>query len=1011
MSTEMKIKMKMKSCEQPPALYPFHEWSIDEEHYEEEYNQRSESIFALGNGYIGMRGNFEEGYYGKAGTSVAGNYLNGFFDSERIVYPEGAFGFPSRNQAMLNVTDARIIGLSIEGYEFRLDQGKLHRHERRLDMRSGVLHRELEWESPAGHRVLLKIRRLVSLAHKHLAAVDYAVTALNFSGTLKFDSAVDGEIIGPEATDDPRLGAGTAEPSLLLEDTGYDAAARKLWMKQRTRHTRFALLTAASHALQAKSGREMSHQLIGQRISVCYAAAVRSGETVTLTKYITYHTSKDYGEGELHGRSSEALELAGNLGFAGLAEQQQDYLDRFWAHADVEISGDPALQQGIRFNAFQLLQSVGRDGVTNIGAKGLTGEGYEGHYFWDTEMYMLPFFTFTRPEVSRALLEFRYATLGKARERAAVMSQKGALYPWRTIDGEENSAYFPAGTAQAHINADIAYGLKQYVQATGDMDFLVNRGAEILFETSRFWADLGHYNPARGGAFCIDGVTGPDEYTAIVNNNAYTNLMVQDQLSYAYETALLLQREYPADYERLRLAIGLSPEEAEGWKKAAAAMFIPFDGQLGIYAQDDTFLTKAKWDFEHTPADKYPLLLHYHPLVIYRHQVLKQADLVMALFLLGDKFSLADKLRNYNYYEPLTTHDSSLSPCIHSIMSAEIGDLAGAYSYFDRTVRMDLDDINRNAKDGLHMAAMAGSWMSIVNGFGGMRLVQGELSFAPVLPEQWESYHFKITLRGQLLDIFVDREAAVYTLLEGEGLTIRHKGQPLRLLPQEPVAAPLTRRLEAVIFDLDGVITDSAEFHYLAWQALADELGLPFSREKNERLKGVSRMESLEIVLEGSELARLPEAEKLRLAGKKNDHYRQMIGRITPADLLPGIPELLDSLRERGISVGLASASLNAPQILERLGAAHWFQAVADPAKLRKGKPDPEIFLQAAELLGVTPGHCIGVEDAAAGLAAIRAAGMKAVGIGGVHQPGAADLVLPSTAALDAGKLLELFGH
>ncbi|MEK4519590.1 beta-phosphoglucomutase [Paenibacillus sp. FSL H8-0122] len=1012
-STEIRTEMniKMKSCEHPPALYPYREWSIEEEHYEDEYNQRSESVFALGNGYIGMRGNFEEGYHGKAGASVAGNYLNGFFDSEPVVYPEGAFGYPSRNQAMLNVSDARIIRLSIEGHEFRLDQGKLHRYKRRLDMRSGMLHRELEWESPDGHRILLVIRRMVALTHKHLAAIDYAVTALNFSGTLKFDSAVDGEIARPEDTGDPRLGAGGGESRLLLEDTGYDAAARKLWMKQRTRHTRFALLTAVSHALQAKSGREMSHQLIGQRISVCYAAAVRSGETVTLTKYITYHTSRDYREEELPGRSAEVLALANELGFAGLAEEQQAYLDSYWAHADVEISGDPALQQGIRFNAYQLLQSVGRDGATNIGAKGLTGEGYEGHYFWDTEMYMLPFFTFTQPEIARALLEFRYATLGKARERAAVMSQKGALYPWRTIDGEENSAYFPAGTAQAHINADIAYGLKQYIQATGDMDFLVSRGAEMLFETSRFWADLGHYNPAHGGAFCIDAVTGPDEYTAIVNNNAYTNLMVQDQLQYAYETALLLQREYPADYERLRQAIGLTLEEAEGWREAAARMFIPFDKQLGIYAQDDTFLSKQKWDFDHTPADKYPLLLHYHPLVIYRHQVLKQADLVMALFLLGNKFSLADKLRNYHYYEPLTTHDSSLSPCIHSIMSAEIGDLAGAYRYFSRTVRMDLDDINYNAKDGLHMAAMAGSWMSIVNGFGGMRLYDGELSFDPALPEQWESYRFKVTVGGQLLDVFVDREAVLYTLLEGTGLGIRHKKQPLRLLPQEPVRISLAHRLEAVIFDLDGVITDSAEAHYLAWQALADEQGIPFSREKNERLKGVSRMESLEIVLEGSGLAKLPEAGKLRLAEQKNDHYRQMIGRITPADLLPGIRELLDSLHERGISVGLASASLNAPLILERLGAARWFQAVADPAALRKGKPDPEIFLQAAERLGVPPGNCIGVEDAAAGVAAIRAAGMKAVGIGEAGQLGAADLVLPSTAELDAGKLLELFAR
>ncbi|MEK5450375.1 beta-phosphoglucomutase [Paenibacillus sp. FSL R7-0331] len=1001
--------MKMKPYEHPPALYPYREWSLGEDSYEEEFNQRSESVFALGNGYIGMRGNFEEGYHGTAGTTVAGNYLNGFYDSEPIVYPEGAYGLPEVNQSMLNVTDARIIGLEIEGHAFRLDSGRVHRFRRWLDMQTGLLYREVEWESPAGQRVKLAIRRMVSLRHKHLAAVDYAVTALNFAGTLQFVSALDGEIRRPLASADPRLGSGGAEPSLLLEDSGYDEAAGMLWLRQRTRHTRFALMTAASHRLQAASGRGLQLQLGGQRISAGYAAEVQCRETVILTKYITYHTSKDYDEAELRDRSADVLKMAEGCGFNGLADEQRAYLDRFWAHTDVEIKDDPALQQGIRFNLFQLLQSTGRDGVTNIAAKGLTGEGYEGHYFWDTEMYMLPFFTYTQPEIARKLLEFRYATLDKAREQAGLLSQKGALYPWRTIDGSENSAYFPAGTAQAHINADIAYGIKQYVQATGDLEFLVSQGAEILFETSRFWADLGYFNPARGGAFCINGITGPDEYTAIVNNNTYTNLLVQDQLSYAYETVLLLQQEYPADYERLRLAIGLTDGEAELWKKAADRMFIPFDEELGIYAQDDTFLSKRKWDFEHTPADKYPLLLHFHPLVIYRHQVLKQADLVMAMFLLGDKFRQVDKIRNYQYYEPLTTHDSSLSPCIHSIISAEIGDLAGAYGYFDRTVRMDLDDINRNAKDGLHMAAMAGSWMSIVNGFGGLRQAHGMLCFDPALPEQWQSFRFKVTARGQLLDVCISSEAAVYTLLEGTGLQIRHRGQPVLLHPQQPVSLALARQLEAVIFDLDGVITDTAGLHYQAWQALAGELGIPFSRAVNERLKDLSHMDALDIILEDSPL-RLTHTERLALAEKKDAGYRQLLEQLTPAELLPGIPELLDSLAQQGIACGLASASLNAPLLLQRLGIGRRFQAIADPAALQKGKPDAEIFLTAAELLGVPPQGCIGIEAAAAGIASIKSAGMLAVGIGCREQLAAADLLLPSTAELTAEKLLELFG-
>lgn len=771
--------MKMKAMECTGALYPYRAWSLEEEAYDEVSNQRSESLFTLGNGYIGMRGNFEEGFFGEEGSSVTGNYLNGFYDSNPIVYPEGAYGYPSRNQSMLNVTNAQMVELTVEGEPFHMHTGRVLSYHRKLDMRKGMLLRTVEWESPAGHRVQVNIRRMVALSHKHLAAVHYEVKALNFDGTVKLASSMDGEIAGGEATDDPRLGSGTALPSLLMEEMVW--GERISVMRQRTRHTGFALLSAVSHQIEASDEPEFSTSVQDERMTVNFSAKLAAGESLTLTKYITYHTSRDYPELELRTLAEELHQWAAEEGFESLLREQEQFLDAYWSRANIEIEGDPALQQGIRFNAFQLLQSAGRDGLTNIGAKGLTGEGYEGHYFWDTELYILPFFTYTQPEIARALLDFRYATLERARDRAAVMSQKGALYPWRTIDGEENSAYYPAGTAQVHINADIAYAIKQYVTATGDVDFLIGKGAEILFETSRFWVDLGHFNPARGGAFCIDAVTGPDEYTAIVNNNAYTNLMVQSQLRYAYETAELLKREYAGKYEALKDRIGLADQEPELWLEAAERMYVPHDEHLGIYAQDDTFLSKEKWDFENTPKDKYPLLLHYHPLVIYRHQVLKQPDLVLAMFLLGELFTVDEKVRNYEYYEPLTTHDSSLSPCIHSIVSAEIGDLEGAYDYFNRTARMDLDDINKNAKDGLHTAAMAGSWMSIVNGFGGMRNRGGKLSFDPKLPAQWTGCRFRIAYHGRLLEVRMDVSGTEYALLEGEQVTFLHKGKEVIL--------------------------------------------------------------------------------------------------------------------------------------------------------------------------------------------------------------------------------------
>ncbi|MCJ8010297.1 beta-phosphoglucomutase [Paenibacillus sp. KQZ6P-2] len=775
--------MKMKAYVRPEALYPYRAWSLAEEAYDDENNQRSESVFALGNGYIGMRGNFEEGYHGVKGNSVTGNYVNGFYDAKPIVYPEGAYGYPSRNQSMLNVTNAQCIELSVGEDPFHLNTGRVISFKRELDMTRGFLWRQVEWESPSGGHVRLNFHRIVSLEYKHLAAIQVEIESINYTGDISFHSFMDGKIAEAEVTDDPRLGSGGGEPSLILEQLEHQGELAVL--KQHTRHTGFKLLTAISHQLAGTTAFESVNTKDGEKIGTEFTLKLAPGEKVTLTKFISYHTSKNEAGQELEKQTAETHHMASGLGFNKLLSGQEAYLESFWQHADVEIEGDPALQQGIRFNAFQLLQSVGRDGKTNIGAKGLTGEGYEGHYFWDTEMYMMPFFTYTQPDIARALMDFRYATLDKARSRAEVMSQKGALYPWRTIDGEENSAYFPAGTAQMHINADVAYAIKQYVQATGDEEFLVNKGAEILFETSRFWVDLGHYNEAKGGAFCIDDVTGPDEYTAIVNNNTYTNLMVQSQLNYAWETAQLLHWDYPEAYERIRKAIGLTEEEIEDWREAASRMFVPYDEQLGIYAQDDTFLSKKKWDFENTPEDKYPLLLHYHPLVIYRHQVLKQADTVMALFLLSEKFTLEEKIRNYQYYEPLTTHDSSLSPCIHSIVSAEIGDLEGAYAYFDRTVRMDLDDINRNAKDGLHTAAMAGSWMSIVNGFAGMRLTDGSLSFSPALPAQWESCSFRVMYQGQLLKVCMGRSETSYTLLEGDSVSFKHKEEVVALTGQE----------------------------------------------------------------------------------------------------------------------------------------------------------------------------------------------------------------------------------
>ena len=976
---------------QKKPIYPFDEWSIIENSFDVETNGRDETIFALGNGYIGMRGNFEEGYGGPAGTSLEGIYLNGFYESEPIQYGEEAYGYARHSQTMLNVTNSRIIQLTLDGEPFDLFQGKVLHYERVLDMKNGILTRTVTWESPAGKQVRIHARRIVCLNRKHLAAFSYEATPLNFNGTLTLESALDGDVQNQTTLGDPRVGSTFHGQVLRTEEKIQDGAFGAL--RQKTQNTKFELVCAMENELATDNSFVVENPLAAenplvsegknaeQRIALEYRIDAKQGIPVRLTKFVSYHTSKDYPQKELLGLAKKETAAAKELGFDALAKEQRVFLSAYWRQSDVEIRGDEALLQSLRFNAFHLLQSVGRDGKTNIAAKGVTGEGYEGHYFWDTETYIFPFFLYTHPDISKRLLEYRFSILDKARTRAREMAQKGALYAWRTIDGEETSPYYPAGTAAYHINADIIYALKKYMHATDDEAFFLRAGAEMLFETARFWVDLGDYIPKRGNRFCINGVTGPDEYTALVNNNLYTNLMAKDHLEYAHEMAVWMRQHHPAEYRALADKIRLAAAESSEWKRAADAIYLPYDGELGIYAQDDTFLQKAVWDFERTPPDHYPLLLHYHPLVIYRYQVIKQADVVLALFLQGNRFHTAEKKRNYDYYEAITTHDSSLSPCMYSIIGAEIGYLQKAYDYFMQTARMDLDDYNGNVKDGIHSASMAGAWLSVVNGFAGFREYDGQLWFNPRIPDKWEGYRFKITFRGRLLEIDVDQRQVVYRLLEGKGMTIRHGNRPLELSPRKEVTISTKAKLEAVIFDLDGVITDTAEYHFRAWKQLADEMGLPFDRAVNERMKGIGRMESLDIILERSGTS-FTEQEKATLAARKNDYYRQLIKGIAPSDLLPGIEQLLKELKQNSVKIGLASVSKNVFTVVHQLQAADYFDVIVDPAKLQKGKPDPEIFMTAAESLGVPYRNCVGVEDAESGVDAIRAAGMLAVGVG-----------------------------
>ncbi|MFW5842700.1 MAG: glycoside hydrolase family 65 protein [Spirochaetota bacterium] len=763
--------------------FPVAEWEIAEEELNPEQMRARETIFALANGYLGIRGSLEEGRL----VSRAGTFINGFYDTERIVYAEPAYGLARRRQRMLNVTDGTSIELYVGDDPLDLATGRVLSHRRVLDLRGGFLRRELEWESPSGVRIHLNTLRLVSFAQEHLALIDWRVTLLSDPIQLTVVSSLIGRSKPEVGYDDPRIGASLSKDALILRSRRIDAVYGSL--RHITRNSRLSIVTMMAnrlrttcryHCLPEESQRDVWHR---------YQISAGKGEEIRLTKLLSYYTTIKEDSRKLLPSARRSVDHAWDVGVESIAEEQERWLSDYWERSDVIIEGEPEIQQGVRFNLFHLVQAAGRNGESSVAAKGLTGEGYEGHYFWDAEIYSIPYFTYTSPDIARKLLEYRYHTLPQARRRAKELHMQGALYPWRTINGEEASAYFPAGTAQYHINADIMFALRTYVDATKDREFLYRYGAEMYIETARFWLDLGDYVEGRG--FCINEVTGPDEYTAMVNNNTYTNLMARDNLATAAAIVERLAEEDPETMTRLRRELELADVETGAWRSAAEAMFIPRDQEKGIYAQDDTFLTKAPWDFEGTPKERYPLLLHYHPLTIYRYQVLKQPDVVLALFLQGFHFSPEEKKRNFDFYDPLTTGDSSLSPCIQSIVAAEVGYTDLAYRYFKMTANMDLEDVNGNVDHGAHIANMAGTWLALVYGFAGMRDYAGELSFAPRLPRAWDRLAFTLQVAGNALRVDIAQEKVVYAAEGASGLVIRHHGKKLSLKSGVPESVPI----------------------------------------------------------------------------------------------------------------------------------------------------------------------------------------------------------------------------
>ncbi|WP_417561830.1 glycoside hydrolase family 65 protein [Microbacterium sp.] len=777
--------------------FPVDPWRLIETSFDLDDAGVTETLFAVGNGYLGMRGNHPEGRH----AHEQGTYVNGFHETFPIRHAEQAYGFAEVGQTIINAPDAKVMRIYVDDEPLTFDLADVREYERVLDLRDGVLRRRLVWVTPSGKNVLVDFDRMVSFEERHLAIMSVDVTVLDADAPVTISSQIinrqDGEDVyggTPMAhrkhTFDPRKTERFAQRVLEPQDFWQDKLRSAL--SYRVAQSHMTMAVASDHVITTEntySTRTLVEPDIAKNVIRVQAKA---GVPIRVEKFVSYHTS---GSGvparELVDRCRRTLDRAMTTGFATLMHHQRTWLDAFWHRSDVRIGGRDDLQQAVRWCLFQLAQAAARADGQGVAAKGVTGSGYSGHYFWDTEIYVLPFLAYTTPQWALNALRMRVLMLPAARRRAHQLTEAGALYPWRTINGEEASAYYAAGTAQYHINADVCYALAKYVRATGDLDFLYRDGVDIAVETARLWATLGFWRRHDGvERFHIHGVTGPDEYTTVVNDNLFTNVMARFNLHFAARTVREMAERDGEVYRRMVSRLHLDPAEPEAWERAAQAMHIPYSPQLGIHPQDEVFLEKEVWDLENTPADKRPLLLHFHPLVIYRYQVLKQADVVLALFLQGNQFTAEEKLADFEYYDPLTTGDSTLSAVVQSILAAEVGYQDLAQRYFERSLLVDLADLHRNASDGVHVASAGGVWTALVAGFGGMR-DDGGLSFDPRLPAGWDDLSYVVHWHGTRLDVTLRADAMTVRSGAGSSVSFTVRGAPFTISPESELVIPL----------------------------------------------------------------------------------------------------------------------------------------------------------------------------------------------------------------------------
>ena len=965
---------------------------LERKQFEEDTRIRDESLFHCASGRIGVRGCFEEGVP-EGAVSIRGTYLNGFAEKEAISYNEKLYGFTDSKETIVNLPDAQGIELTVNGKKLCCWSDKACDYYYALDMNAGMVVRHFVYMTENG-KLDISFERFASIERPGLFTIGCRVKSVDFSGELDIKSFLNGNVRNFTSTSDPRMASGDGK-MLKVNYAGVrahenaDDTCKVMEVEAETINSHRMVSAAVLHDISLYSGGAYSkvscEYLCNDELITAKAVFnIVPGDEIVLYKYCYYQ--------ELQDRENRYQELfaAEQYGFEELKKEQKNNFDRFWDVSRVLIDSDEVKQEYMDYCLYALYCSAGRDGMTSISAKGLTGEGYEGHYFWDSEIYIFPFLLLTNPEIAKSLVLYRYSKLESAKQHARLMGHEtGALYPWRTITGSECSSHYPTGSAQYHINGDIARAFTQYWNVTEDISILPEL-CEVLLETARLWMNVGHYHD---GTFRIESVTGPDEYTCLVNNNYYTNAGAAANLKSAVKLINILK--ISGEYETFTKKTGVKEEELTAFAEAAEKMYLPFDEKLGIIKQDDSFLDKKILDLDSIPKENFPLLLHYHPLFLNRHQVSKQADAVLADFLFGGLTPITSK-RTFDYYEAITTHDSSLSKCIFGIMAEKLGDSTKAKEYFLETLSTDMDDKHKNTRDGLHTANMGGSYLMVVRGFAGLTINDCGLSIFPMLPDGFNKYSFPIGYKGRCIRITVDSDGVKLELKSGNPIEITVYGKPVIVTNQETC---VERKCKAVIFDLDGVITDTAGFHYKAWKRIADELKIPFDEERNEAFKGVSRKTCLELLLKWGNKS-LSDEEFEKTLVRKNEYYKEMLKDITPDNILPGVKECIRNLKDKGVKIALFSVSKNTDTILKQLSLADEFDAKVTGYDIEFSKPHFEGYLKAAERLGIDPRLCVMVEDSVAGIEGAKKQLLKTFAIMKENTAGA-DICVPSTKDLE----------